>query len=218
VPPTAEKRSDRKHREIMQAATTLFVAKGYDGTSMDEIAATAGVSKQTIYKHFSDKDRLFTEIVLATTQQADHVIGLVLSTLSDTEDLAHDLKRLGRRFLEALMDEELLQVRRLVIANADRMPSLGRDWYEHGFKRLTAALASCFRILTDKQLLQIEDVYLAANHFAGMLLWIPSNEAMFTGNNKPYKKAELDRLADAAVRTFLAAYGRGGRLNGATQE
>ncbi len=73
----AEKRSDRKHRQIMQAATKVFVAKGYDGASMDEIAAKACVSKQTIYKHFSDKDHLFTEIVLATTQRVDHVVGLV---------------------------------------------------------------------------------------------------------------------------------------------
>src|SRR5580693_8119226 len=79
----AEKRSDRKHRQIMQAATKTFVAAGYDGTSMDEIAAKASVSKQTIYKHFSDKDRLFTEIVLATTQQVDHVVGLVANTLND---------------------------------------------------------------------------------------------------------------------------------------
>jgi TetR/AcrR family transcriptional repressor of mexJK operon len=208
VPSPAETRSDRKHREIMQAATALFVAQGYDGTSMDEIATRAGVSKQTIYKHFSDKDRLFTEIVLATTRQVDHVVGLVLSTLNDTEDLVHDLGELGRQFLEALMDGELLQIRRLVIANADRMPSLGRDWYEHGFERVLAALASCFRTLADKELLQIEDAALAANHFSGMLLWIPLNEAMFTGNNKPRTKAELDRLADAAVRAFFAAYGR----------
>jgi TetR/AcrR family transcriptional regulator, mexJK operon transcriptional repressor len=203
-----ETRSDRKHREIMHAATALFVAKGYDGTSMDEIAATAGVSKQTIYKHFSDKDRLFTEIVLATTKQVDHVVGLVLGSLGDTKDLIHDLRQLGRQFLEALMDEELLQIRRLVIANADRMPSLGRDWYEHGFEGVLAALASCFRALADKGLLQIDDALLAANHFSGMLLWIPLNEAMFTGNKKPRTKAELNRLADAAVQAFFAAYGR----------
>jgi TetR/AcrR family transcriptional regulator, mexJK operon transcriptional repressor len=204
----AEKQSDRKHREITQAATALFIAKGYDGTSMDEIAATAGVSKQTIYKHFSDKDRLFTAIVLATTQQVDHVVGLVLNTLNDTKDLAHDLRQLARKFLEALMDEQLLQVRRLVIANADRMPSLGRDWYAHGFERVTDALNSCFRALTDRNLLQIKDTRLAANHFTGMLLWIPLNEAMFTGNGRPCTKSELNHLADAAVEAFLRAYGR----------
>ena len=118
----------------MQAATAIFVAKGYDGTSMDEIATKASVSKQTIYKHFSDKDHLFTEIVLATTQQVDHVVGLVANSLDDTQDLARDLERLARTFLDVLMDEGLLQVRRLVISNAGRMPSLGRDWYEQGFR------------------------------------------------------------------------------------
>ncbi len=203
----AEKRSDRKHRQIMQAATKTFVAQGYDGTSMDEIAAKASVSKQTIYKHFSDKDHLFTEIVLATTQQVDHVVGLVASALNDSEDIARDLGKLGRTFVDVLMAEELLQIRRLVIANADRMPDLGRSWYEQGFGRILAMLASCFRSLTERKLLRIEDPFLAANHFAGMLLWIPMNEAMFTANNTPRTKAQLDRLAAAAVRAFLAAYG-----------
>ena len=152
MPVLPEKRSDRKHREIMQAATTVFVAQGYDGTSMDEIAAKASVSKQTIYKHFSDKDHLFAEIVLATTQRVDHVVGLVADSLDDTRDLPQDLERLARAFLDVLMEEELLQVRRLVISNAERMPSLGRDWYEQGFGRVLAMLASCFKKLADKKL------------------------------------------------------------------
>ncbi len=191
----------------MQAATSVFVAKGYDGTSMEEIATKAGVSKQTIYKHFSDKDNLFAEIVLATTRQVDNVVGLVAHSLNDTKDLTRDMERLARAFLEALMNEELLQVRRLVIANAERMPSLGRDWYDQGFGRVLEMLAACFKKLADKKYLRIEDPLLAANHFSGVLLWIPINEAMFTGNNRPRKKAELDRLAAAAARTFLAAYG-----------
>ncbi len=202
-----ETRSDRKHREIMQAAAAVFIAKGYDGTSMDEVAVKAGVSKQTIYKHFLDKDHLFTDIVLATTEQVGDVVALVADALDGTSDLARDLGKLARAFLDRIMDEQLLQIRRLVIANADRMPSLGREWYEQGFGRVLATLASCFRNLGEKRLLRIEDPLLAANHFVGMLLWIPLNEAMFTGNTKPRKKAELDRLAAAAARTFLAAYG-----------
>jgi TetR/AcrR family transcriptional regulator, mexJK operon transcriptional repressor len=100
-----------------------------------------------------------------------------------------------------------LQIRRLVIANADRMPSLGRKWYEQGFERVLATLSSSFRALADQKLLQVEDPQLAANHFVGMLLWIPVNEAMFTGNNRPRSKVELNHLADGAVRAFLAAYG-----------
>ena len=198
-----EKRSDRKHRQIVQAATKVFVAEGYDGTTMDEIAVRASVSKQTIYKHFSDKDHLFVEIVLATTQQVDHVVGLVANTLNDTRDLTHDLGTLGRTFLEVLMDEELLQIRRLVIANADRMPNLGRDWYEEGFGRILAMLASCFRMLAEENCCRSKTLS-AANHFAGNVLWISMNEAMFIGNKRLRQKAELDRHGRGG-EAFLAA-------------
>ena len=64
-----ERRSARKHRAILEAATTVFLNNGYPGTSMDEIAALARVSKQTVYKHFADKERLFVEIVISTVNE-----------------------------------------------------------------------------------------------------------------------------------------------------
>ena len=70
-------RSARKHAAILEAATQVFLAKGYLGTSMEEIATMAGVSKQTVYKHFADKETLFAEIVLATTDQVDQFIAMV---------------------------------------------------------------------------------------------------------------------------------------------
>ena len=74
-----ERRSARKRRAILDAATSVFLRSGYLGTSMDEIAALAGVSKQTIYKHFADKERLFSEIVTAVCDEiADPNIDEVL--------------------------------------------------------------------------------------------------------------------------------------------
>ena len=202
-----ESRSVRKHRAILRAGMAAFVDRGYDGTSMEEIATSAGVSKQTVYKHFADKQRLFSEIVLATTERVEDVVALVLGTFAETRDVKKEFQLLGRRFLSVVMQPELLKLRRLVIANADRMPELGRAWYQNGFERVLAALAGCFRQLTENGLLRIKHPDLAANHFAGMLLWIPVNEAMFTGNDKPFSAAELDRIADSAVETFLTAYG-----------
>ena len=91
------------------------------------------------------------------------------------------------------------------------MPALGRAWYQNGFERVLTALATSFQRLTEKGLLRTDDPYLAANHFAGILLWIPVNEAMFTGNDQPRSAAELDHVADTAVNTFLAAYGNRSR-------
>lgn len=205
----SEGRSARKHREMLGAASAVFIAKGYEGASMEEIATRAGVSKQTLYKHFADKDRLFEEIVLSTTAQVDEVVVLVAGALGGAADVETDLRTLARRMLATLMTPELLRLRRLVIANAERAPKLGRAWYAQGFGRVLETLAATFRRLTADGLLCAADPDLAANHFVGMLLWIPVNEAMFTGETRPRTAAELDRVADAAAAAFLAGYGVG---------
>ena len=201
-----ETRSARKDREIIEAATAAFIAKGYDGTSMEEIATKAGASKQTVYKHFTDKETLFTEVVESTASQTNDIVESVTMLLSEAKFLEGGLQQLARRMTTTLMDDELLKLRRLIIANADRMPQLGRSWYEKGFERMLASVASCFQKLTSRGLLQTSDPRVAASHLFGMLLWIPMNEAMFTGSN-PRSEADLERHADASVEAFLAAYG-----------
>jgi TetR/AcrR family transcriptional repressor of mexJK operon len=198
-------RSARKHKAILDAATQAFMAKGYSGTSMDDIAKQAAVSKQTVYKHFADKEQLFAEIVLATTDRVDAMVDLVADIPADAEVLEENLTRLARQFLAALTQPQVLQLRRLIIANADTFPELGATWYEQGFERVLATLAATFQRLADQGLLRVTDAHLAANHFTGLLLWIPVNKAMFHGSPQ-HTQSELDRYADAGVRAFTAAY------------
>jgi len=198
----------RKRRTILEAATTVFLDKGYDGTSMDDVARLAAVSKPTIYRYFPDKKRLFAAIVITTTDQVNGLVRLVVETLPDDGDLERDLAELARRFLAALMKPQVLRLRRLVIANAERFPEVSRSWYEQGFGRVLATLAACFQRLADRKLLSLDDPMLSASHFVGLLLWIPLNQAMFTGRRGATSKADLERYARAAVRAFLAGYGR----------
>lgn len=202
---TGQGRSALKHQAIMEAATAVFMEKGYAGTSMDDIARLAAVSKQTVYKHFSDKEKLFADIVLATTDRLDTTIDLLADVPTDAADLEENLTRLARRFLTALTHPQVIQLRRLIIANADVFPELGTEWYEKGFERVLATLAATFQRLTDEGLLHVDDALLAANHFSGLLLWIPVNQAMFTGRSQ-HTETDLDRYAAAGVRAFLAAY------------
>jgi TetR/AcrR family transcriptional repressor of mexJK operon len=203
--PVRETRWDRKHRLIVEAATATFLANGYEGTSMDDIAAAAAVSKQTVYKHFSDKQQLFADVVLATTDQVTGAVRMVAAVLQKGADPERGLTELARKLLLTLMQPELLRLRRLVIATADQFPHIGTAWYEQGFGRVLAALAEHFRDLTDRGLLRPGDPLLAAHHFTGLLLWIPVNRAMFTGNHDS-DKADLESYADQAVSTFLRAY------------
>ncbi|GAA4936942.1 TetR/AcrR family transcriptional regulator [Streptomyces coeruleoprunus] len=198
-------RSALKRQAIMEAATSAFMSKGYSGTSMDDIAKLAAVSKQTVYKHFSDKEKLFAEIVLATTDRIDGMVDLVADIPADADTLEENLTRLARQFLTALTQPQVLQLRRLVIANADAFPELGANWYEQGFERVLASLAATFQRLADHGLLRCDEPLLAANHFSGLLLWIPVNKAMFHGSPQ-HTESELDHYATAGVRIFLAAY------------
>jgi TetR/AcrR family transcriptional repressor of mexJK operon len=201
-----ERRSTRKRRAILEAATAVFLRNGYVGTSMDEIAALARVSKQTVYKHFADKERLFSEIVTATVDEiADPNYDEVLN-LTDTGDVERDLRDFARGQLRAVMEPRLLQLRRLVIGEAGRFPQLGRLFYERGPGRTIDALATMFERLASRGALELDDPRLAAAHFNWLVMSIPLNQAMLLGEDEPATPTELKRYADAGVRAFLAAY------------
>jgi TetR/AcrR family transcriptional regulator, mexJK operon transcriptional repressor len=193
---------------IREAATTLFLRSGYLGTSMEEIATLAGVSKQTVYTHFADKEQLFTDIILGATDRVDDFLLHVTAVLQDTDDLEKDLREVARRYLTAVLLPELLQLRRLVIGESGRFPELARKYYERAPERTLAALASCFQRLAERGLMRVDDPPLAARHFAFLVLGAPLDRAMFCGGDTKLPPAELERQADAAVRTFLAAYSR----------
>jgi AcrR family transcriptional regulator len=203
-----EPRSARKRRAILEAATEAFLRNGFRGTSMDEIAARAAVSKQTVYKHFADKGQLFQEIVTNTVDEASDPVQAEVRSLQDSGDLEADLRDLARRQLAKVMQPRLLALRRLVIAEAGRFPELGRVFYERGPGRTMAALADTFERLAARGVLNIEDPQLAAAHFNWLIMSSPLNEAMLLGREKPPPGAELDRHVRTGVRVFLAAYGQ----------
>jgi AcrR family transcriptional regulator len=204
---TGEPRSVRKRRQILEAATTVFLANGYVGTSMDEIAALARVSKQTVYKHFADKERLFTAIVEAAVDAAGDPVTAEAGALANSDDLAGDLKALARDQLGKVMQPQLMQLRRLVIGEAGRFPELGRAFYERGAGRTIATLTASFGRLHERGLLEAPDPQLAAAHFNWLVMATPVNRAMLLGDDAIPTQAELDRCAESGVDAFLAAYG-----------
>jgi TetR/AcrR family transcriptional regulator, mexJK operon transcriptional repressor len=202
-----ERRSVRKRNAILTAARTVFLRNGYLGTSVDEIAALAAVSKQTVYKHFADKERLFTEIVISTVNEASDQVSNEVISLQDSGDVQADLRDLARRQLALVIQPRILQLRRLVIGEVARFPELGRTFYEQGPGRTIAALAASFERLAARGLLQLDDPFLAATHFNWLIMSAPLNRAMLLGDDEPLTPADLDRHADTGVRVFLAAYG-----------
>jgi len=190
----------------MEAAAEAFLRDGYSGTSMDGIAAAARVSKQTVYQHFSSKQELFAQIVIATTSQAADPLEEEARALADSQDIAADLRVLGARLLTMVMQPGILRLRRLVIAEAGRFPELGRTFLEQGIGRTGPALSAAFERLTARGLLQIENPALAAAQFNWLIMSRPVNEAMLLGRHDPPDPADVDEFVNDGVTTFMKAY------------
>jgi len=202
-------RSERRRQAIIKAATEVFVRHGYLGATTDEVAARASVSKQTLYKHFADKQHLFAEVILDTTVQVvEGLSAAVASTLDDAQDVRQALRDLADGFLNGLLQPDVVRLRRLVIAEADRFPEIGRAWFDRGFDRALVVLGEALRRLADRGLLHdLSDPTLAAYQFAGLVMYRPMNQVMFSGTDAPPPAGELGHIADSAVDVFLATYG-----------
>lgn len=201
-----DSRSERKRQAILDAAAQLFLAGGYQGTSMDEIAALAEVSKQTVYKNFADKQQLFRETVLGAASRADDFARALPSALPADDDLEASLTALARRYLSTVMQPGLLRLRRLVISEAGRFPELASDYYARVPEHVLVALADQFARLAENGLLRVDDPAQAASHYAYLVLGQALDTAMFLGAGRGQTTDDLNRMADAAVQVFLAAY------------
>jgi TetR/AcrR family transcriptional repressor of mexJK operon len=196
-----------KRRTIMEAARTVFLRNGYSDASMEEIATLAAVSKQTLYKHFVHKRQLFTAVIAGDIQSAEQRTHELVEALGDSGDLTADLRRFARQHIKDVTQPHLIQLRRIIIAEAGRFPELARFWYAQAPARAHATLAQQFRKLARRGLLRADDPLLAAQHFNWLILSIPLNRAMFLGDELRFPDPELERYADEGVRVFLAAYG-----------
>ncbi|WP_375486461.1 TetR/AcrR family transcriptional regulator [uncultured Mycobacterium sp.] len=207
--PSADSRTERKRQTILAAGQELFLSQGFQGTSVDQIAARAQVSKQTVYKQFGDKQQLLFTIVSAVL---DRIAGPVIeriAALAHTKDLESDLVELAVDYLHAVLAEPVVQLRRLVIAEANRLPELADVYYQRAPARTLSVLADTFGHLNERGLLDVPVKGSAAEHFAFLVVGKPLDHALFYGGSHTLARIEPRDHARAAARVFLAAYRAG---------
>lgn len=135
----AEKSRPDKHDAITRAASETFLAEGFDRASLDQIAQRAGVSKQTIYSHFADKQALFLAICTELTEKLTIPLR---RPASETGDLRSTLLRLGEDALAMMLHPASLDLHRLIVGAAARFPELGQAAYEAGAGRMITDLSA----------------------------------------------------------------------------
>jgi TetR/AcrR family transcriptional repressor of mexJK operon len=199
-------RSAHKQRAITDAATTLFLQRGYMGTSVDQIAALAAVSKPTVYRFFADKEHLLTEIVLGTLDRRGDPFRARLTALADADDLKSELPGLARDYIKVVTQPAGLALRRLVIGASHQLPKLAQAYYERAQEQTLGVLAEVFAQLAQRGLLELDEPLEAASHFAFLVLGRALDQSLFCPGT-PFSDAELERQADSGVAAFLSIYG-----------
>jgi AcrR family transcriptional regulator len=191
-----------KRRQVMDGARTVFLAEGFDGASMNDIARAAGVSKGTLYVYFQSKEQLFEALIREDRkQQAERLV-----FPGDPGDARELLGEFGRRLLEIMTRPELVAHLRVVIAATSKFPRLGQAFYEagpcHGVRNLAAQLDK----LCASGALEIDDTQRAARHFLDLCKSGVFTPILF-GVVETASLSEIESSVDSAVEVFMRAYG-----------
>jgi TetR/AcrR family transcriptional repressor of mexJK operon len=205
---TAPSAVDRKRVAIVEAATRRFLRQGYEATRIDQIAADASASKQTVYNQFGDKETLFRQVAPSTTATAETMAAALpasFDTVPDAEFPAA-LRALARRHLATTAAPPLLALRRLVIGEATRFPALAAAYHERAPALVMAAFAELFARLSARGLLRVQDPAEAARHFAFLVVGPAIDRGMLIVDAAAPDEETVRRTADRAVEVFLAAY------------
>lgn len=195
-------RGDAKHDAILRASLDVFLASGYLGTSVDDIAAAAHASKRTVYSHFGDKEGLFREVVHSTIAPMQAALQQQLALPWD-DDPWEALRALTRRLATIVVTPEVIRLRRLLSAEADRFPDLAAEWYRLGPAQTVDRLADWLAASG----LPVPDPRTAAEQLIWLVVSTPLNRLMFAPSGEAALPGELDRAAGTAFDLFRRAYG-----------
>ncbi|UGV25744.1 TetR/AcrR family transcriptional regulator [Rhodopseudomonas boonkerdii] len=190
-----------KRRQILDGARKVFMTLGFDGASMGEIARAAGVSKGTLYVYFTDKSALFESIV----EQEKLEQGKAVLSFDPGRDAETTLTEFGRAYIQLLCRPGGGSAIRTVMAIAERMPDIGKRFYEAVLAHSIRQFAGYLDARVKAGELKIEDTELAAAQFMMSCQATLFQPFIFQAKPSP-TNAEIDKVVNSAVRMFLAAY------------
>lgn len=191
-----------KRAAILDAAKCLFLSGGFSGTSMDAVAKAAGVSKLTVYSHFSDKETLFSAAVEA---KCHNTLPEPFFELDETLPIRASLTRIGLAFIELIHSPEVIALERLMCTMATQDTEMSRLFFEAGPQRTLSAMESLIRNANDANLMDTPNPRHAAESFFALL---QGREHMRTriGIREPMTSSEAQPHVERAVDMFLRAF------------
>jgi len=194
----------RKRRQIMDGARAVFMEKGFDAASMNDIARRAGVSKGTLYVYFENKERLFVELI--STEKREELFS-VIQLDHDNHDVRAVLTDCGTRLVEILTRPYYVQAMRTVMSIVNRMPEIGQEFYGRGPALCADQIAAYLASQVKAGALEIEDCELAALQFMELAQTGILRKLLFGIVSTPSAAEIRERVARAAG-FFMKVYGK----------
>ncbi|GAA2273504.1 TetR/AcrR family transcriptional regulator [Glycomyces scopariae] len=198
--------SGRTGTDLLSTAREVFLERGFGGTTMDEVAARARISKASLYREHSSKDALFAAVVRAWADAGRNAMRPHLDRLVAADDVRGGLADLAGVMRAGVLSPDVLNMRRLVTGEARRLPEVAVGYLDASWERNVRALADALAALVERGRLRIGDPAAAADQFTWLVLGAPLNRCLLTGTDGAGDAAPV---ADA-VDLFLARYGPGG--------
>jgi TetR/AcrR family transcriptional repressor of mexJK operon len=197
----------RSGAELLAVAREQFVAHGFRGATMDAVAATAGISKHTLYAEHPSKDALFAAVVRDWVDHGYDALRPYTVALQEADDVRSALGALAGALQAGILSRPVLQMRTLVAAEAARFPDVAADYVTRSWERNLESLAAALAALTRRGLLAVDRPGIAAEQFVWLAVGAPLNRLTLRGTAHAEDPAELAALAEQAVATFLSRYG-----------
>ncbi|GAB4355184.1 MAG: TetR/AcrR family transcriptional regulator [Gammaproteobacteria bacterium] len=200
---TTKRVSEQKREAVFQAALQEFNERGFLATSMDRIAARAGVSKRTVYNHFASKEALFraiTEDLIERVSQAARIDYDPAATLES------QLTRIGEQEMAMLLSPDFLRLARVVLAEHLRSPELSREVFEN-LQSEELGLVVWIRRAVEDGRLKAADPRKAADQFLALIKTFAFWPLLFCGEAPPDAR-EQGEIIRSAVAMFLDHYAR----------
>jgi len=191
-----------KRQAILEAAKTLFLSNGYASTSMDAVAAEAGVSKLTVYSHFNDKETLFSAAVMAKCEEQLPTLIFELPAGMPIESV---LLNIARGFHLLINSEESLNLHRLILALGSQDPKLSQIFFEAGPQRMLQGMERLLARIDQSGALRIDKPRNAAEHFF-CLLKGAANFRLLYGCGEPLSDEAAEEHVREVVGLFMRAY------------
>lgn len=201
--PRGRPKDPAKREAILDAAKGLFLTQGFAGTSMDAVAAAAGVSKLTVYSHFSDKETLFSAAIEA---KCENQMPLPIFALEQGDSIEEVLKRIGVAFVTMIDGEDAIGLMRILCAVAGRETEMAQLFFEAGPRRTLGEMERLLRRAVELELLRMEDPAAAAEQFFGMLMGCRHMQVLI-GCCEPPTGGQIRERVETVVRMFLRACG-----------